>query len=111
MEDGLFDGLMDHYISMPNAVTSETLGAKYGVTRYECDQWALRSQQRWKAGEYLNVVVIRIYMYIELEKKKLYTVYILTDLYTCNRNHKPRLCCKRSRHTYMWIDDPKISVQ
>ena len=107
MEDGLFDGLMDHYISMPNAVTSETLGAKYGVTRYECDQWALRSQQRWKAGEYLCVVVFRIFF--EMKKKKLYTVYILTDLYTCKRNHKPRLCCKKIS---TWrTDDPKTYVQ
>ena len=39
------------HIQTPMGVTAETLGAKYGVTREDCDQFALQSQTRWKAGK------------------------------------------------------------
>jgi len=32
------------------AVTAENLAAKYGITRADCDQYALQSQQRWAAA-------------------------------------------------------------
>ena len=41
-------------------ITAETLGAKYEVTREECDQFALQSQQRWKAGKRLLDVLNEI---------------------------------------------------
>ncbi|XP_033208365.1 3-ketoacyl-CoA thiolase, mitochondrial [Belonocnema kinseyi] len=49
-EDALWLGLIDSYCSLPMGVTAEKLGAKYGVTRDEVDQFSLRSQQLWKAA-------------------------------------------------------------
>ena len=49
-EDALWLGLIDTYCSLPMGVTAEKLGAKYGVTRDEVDQFAFRSQQLWQAG-------------------------------------------------------------
>ncbi|CAG5083227.1 Similar to ACAA2: 3-ketoacyl-CoA thiolase [Cotesia congregata] len=49
-EDALWVGLADSYCNLPMGGTAEKLGAKYGVTREEVDQFALRSQQRWKAA-------------------------------------------------------------
>ncbi|XP_051162763.1 3-ketoacyl-CoA thiolase, mitochondrial [Leptopilina boulardi] len=47
-EDSLWLGLMDSYCNLPMGVTAEKLGAKFGVTRDEVDQFAFRSQQLWK---------------------------------------------------------------
>ncbi|XP_074099873.1 yippee interacting protein 2 [Cotesia typhae] len=49
-EDALWVGLADSYCNLPMGGTAEKLGAKYGVTREEVDQFALQSQQRWKAA-------------------------------------------------------------
>lgn len=49
-EDTLWATLTDLQIKTPMGVTAETLGAKYGVTREDADQFALSSQQRWKAA-------------------------------------------------------------
>ena len=50
-EDALWVGLSDTYCGLPMGMTAEKLGAKYGITREEVDQFALRSQQLWKAGK------------------------------------------------------------
>lgn len=47
MEDTLWAGLTDSYIKTPMGVTGENLAEKYGITRLECDEFALASQQRW----------------------------------------------------------------
>ncbi|KAJ1741485.1 hypothetical protein LPJ78_003632 [Coemansia sp. RSA 989] len=48
MEDTLLAALTDRYPeSVPMAITAERLASKYGVTRQECDSFALQSQQRW----------------------------------------------------------------
>lgn len=49
-EDSLWLGLLDSYCNLPMGMTAEKLGAKYGVKREEVDQFALRSQQLWKAA-------------------------------------------------------------
>ncbi|XP_057334052.1 3-ketoacyl-CoA thiolase, mitochondrial isoform X2 [Microplitis mediator] len=49
-EDALWVGLADSYCKLPMGGTAEKLGAKYGVTREEVDEFALRSQKRWKAA-------------------------------------------------------------
>jgi acetyl-CoA acyltransferase 2 len=47
-EDTLWEGLTDNQIKTPMGVTAENLGAKYGVSRQEADEFALRSQTRWR---------------------------------------------------------------
>lgn len=49
-EDSLWLGLSDSYCNLPMGVTAEKLGAKYGLKREEVDEFALRSQQLWKAA-------------------------------------------------------------
>jgi len=47
MRDSLWDGLTDSYAQVPMGVTAENLAEKYGITRLECDEFAVRSQQAW----------------------------------------------------------------
>ncbi|XP_032675947.1 3-ketoacyl-CoA thiolase, mitochondrial [Odontomachus brunneus] len=49
-EDSLWLGLFDTYCNLPMGMTAEKLGAKYNLKREEVDQFALNSQQRWKAA-------------------------------------------------------------
>ncbi|KAG6461619.1 hypothetical protein O3G_MSEX012748 [Manduca sexta] len=49
-EDTLWAGLSDSYCGLPMGMTAEKLGGQFGITRDEVDNFALRSQQRWKAG-------------------------------------------------------------
>ena len=51
-EDSLWAGLTDSYAKLPMGLTAEKLGAENGITREECDLFALRSQNLWqKANE------------------------------------------------------------
>jgi acetyl-CoA acyltransferase 2 len=45
-EDSLWSALTDSYGNTPMAITAENLAKKYGVTRAECDAFALASQER-----------------------------------------------------------------
>ncbi len=45
-EDSLWTALIDSYGNTPMAITAENLAKKYGVTREECDEFALASQDR-----------------------------------------------------------------
>ncbi|KAJ1921572.1 hypothetical protein H4219_000610 [Mycoemilia scoparia] len=51
MEDSLACALTDQY---PNPIgmgmTAEKLGSQYGITREQCDEFALKSQQRWASA-------------------------------------------------------------
>ncbi|XP_050456376.1 3-ketoacyl-CoA thiolase, mitochondrial [Cataglyphis hispanica] len=49
-EDSLWLGLLDTYCNLPMGLTAEKLGAQYNLKREEVDQFALSSQQRWKAA-------------------------------------------------------------
>ena len=51
MEDTLWASLTDSYAKLPMALTAEKLAKQYSITREECDQFALTSQQRWANGE------------------------------------------------------------
>ena len=51
LEDSLWSGLTDSYPGIPMAITAENLAEKYGITRLECDEYALQSQQRWLNGK------------------------------------------------------------
>src|SRR5580700_1410153 len=50
VEDSLWSALTDSYTSTPMAVTAENLAVKYGISRTQCDEFALTSQQRWAAA-------------------------------------------------------------
>ena len=43
-EDSLWAGLTDTYAGLSMGMTAEKLGAKYGITREDCDAYGLRSQ-------------------------------------------------------------------
>lgn len=45
-EDSLWTALTDSYGNTPMAITAENLAKKYGVSREECDEFALASQER-----------------------------------------------------------------
>lgn len=53
LEDSLWVGLTDSYCKLPMALTAEKLGEQYKLTKDEVDQFALRSQQLWKAGRFI----------------------------------------------------------
>lgn len=46
--DSLWAGLTDSLYKTPMGITAEKLGEKYGITREECDQFALRSQNLYQ---------------------------------------------------------------
>ncbi len=50
VEDSLWSALTDSYCNTPMGVTAENLAAKYGISRADCDEYALASQQRWAAA-------------------------------------------------------------
>lgn len=50
LEDTLWVGLTDTFCRLPMALTAEKLAEQFKVTRDEVDNFALRSQQLWKAG-------------------------------------------------------------
>ncbi len=50
VEDSLWSALTDSYCNTPMAVTAENLATKYGISRQQCDEYALSSQQRWAAA-------------------------------------------------------------
>jgi acetyl-CoA acyltransferase 2 len=50
VEDSLWSALTDSHCNLPMAVTAENLATKYGITREQCDAFALTSQQRWAAA-------------------------------------------------------------
>ncbi|KAI1724753.1 acetyl-CoA acetyltransferase [Ditylenchus destructor] len=47
-EDTLWQGLTDSHINTPMGITAETLGEKYKITREEADEFAHKSQSRWR---------------------------------------------------------------
>jgi acetyl-CoA acyltransferase 2 len=47
VEDSLWSALTDSYTNTPMAVTAENLATKYTLSRKDCDEYALSSQQRW----------------------------------------------------------------
>ncbi|XP_016914973.1 3-ketoacyl-CoA thiolase, mitochondrial [Apis cerana] len=49
-EDVLWLGLLDSYCNLSMGETAEKLGSQYNLKRQEVDEFALRSQQLWKAA-------------------------------------------------------------
>ncbi len=54
LEDLMTSALMDAHAKMPMAITAENLGEKYGITREQCDRYALQSQTRYKKASDLG---------------------------------------------------------
>jgi acetyl-CoA C-acetyltransferase/acetyl-CoA acyltransferase 2 len=50
LEDSLWSALTDSYCNAPMAITAENLAQKYGITRDQCDEYAITSQKRWAAA-------------------------------------------------------------
>ena len=50
LEDSLAAALTDSFCNTPMAITAENLATKYGLTREDCDRFALLSQQRYAAA-------------------------------------------------------------
>ncbi|CAM9349772.1 unnamed protein product, partial [Hapterophycus canaliculatus] len=50
MEDSLWAGLTDSHAGLPMGMTAENLADKYGITREECDEYAMSSQKLWSSG-------------------------------------------------------------
>ncbi len=50
VEDSLWSALTDSYCKAPMAITAENLAEKYGITREQCDEFALSSQRRAAAA-------------------------------------------------------------
>ncbi|GCE49399.1 acetyl-CoA C-acetyltransferase [Thermosporothrix hazakensis] len=65
LEDSLWEALVDSYIGCGMAITAENLAEKYGLTREQVDEYALRSQVQarkaqeagWLAEEIVPVTV------------------------------------------------------
>ena len=51
LEDSLFAALHDSFCNTPMGMTAENLAAQYGITREQCDAYAISSQQRWAAAQ------------------------------------------------------------
>jgi acetyl-CoA acyltransferase 2 len=50
VEDSLWTSLTDSHCNLPMGMTAENLARKYGITRRQCDEYALISQARWAAA-------------------------------------------------------------
>ena len=50
-EDSLWSALTDSYAKLPMGMTAENLAEKYGISRQDCDEFALRSQSLWAAAD------------------------------------------------------------
>uniref|UniRef100_A0A8D9FFB9 3-ketoacyl-CoA thiolase, mitochondrial n=1 Tax=Cacopsylla melanoneura TaxID=428564 RepID=A0A8D9FFB9_9HEMI len=51
LEDTLWAGLTDTYCKLPMALTAEKLAEKFGITRAQVDEYALRSQTLYKKAQ------------------------------------------------------------
>ena len=69
LEDMMWASLTDALSNTPMGVTAENLAEKYGLTRQEVDEFALRSQHKWaeahKAGHFADEIAA-----IEIKSKK-----------------------------------------
>jgi acetyl-CoA acetyltransferase family protein len=69
IEDSLWGALTDSWCNTAMAITAENLATKYGITREDCDQFSLGSQQRWAAANEKGVFKDEIVPY-EVKSKK-----------------------------------------
>jgi len=78
LADSLWEALTDSYTKMPMAITAENLAEKHGITRADCDAYALRSQKAWaaanEAGRFRDEIAP-----IELKTKKGVTQFAVDE--------------------------------
>jgi len=74
LHDALWDGLTDAHANSPMGMTAEKLGAQYNITRSDCDEYALSSQQRWKAANDAGIFDAELAPVDVVVKKKPHTV-------------------------------------
>lgn len=68
--DSLWDGLTDaHANNTPMGITAENLAEQYGITRDECDEFAIRSQRAWGAANEKGVFDLEMAP-IEIQTRK-----------------------------------------
>jgi len=84
-KDALWAGLTDSLYKTPMGITAEKLGAQYGITREQCDTFALRSQnlyqKAFEAGRFESEIAP-----MEVKGKK--------GKVTVSNDEAPRLNCK-----------------
>ena len=52
LEDTLAAALVDRFpTEIPMGITAENLAQEHNISRQDCDEYALLSQQRWAAGK------------------------------------------------------------
>jgi len=60
-QDSLWAALTDSYCKTPMGITAENLADKYDITREQCDEYSLRSQQLWhtanSSGIFSNEII------------------------------------------------------
>mmetsp|Transcript_33143 Transcript_33143/g.60815 ORF Transcript_33143/g.60815 Transcript_33143/m.60815 type:complete len:396 (+) Transcript_33143:178-1365(+) len=69
MRDSLWDGLTDQHVGTPMGITAENLAEKYGISREDCDEFAIRSQQTWGKAHKDGVFDLEIAP-VDIETKK-----------------------------------------
>jgi acetyl-CoA acyltransferase 2 len=55
LEDALWSGLTDAHSNTPMGMTAENLAKEFDMTRQQCDEYAIRSQQTWAAAQAAGV--------------------------------------------------------
>ena len=87
LEDYLYEALLDPYCGLFMAQTAEKCAAKYGISREEQDEYALRSQQAaakaWADGKFKDEVVP-----VELKSRKGVTVVDRDDHLRPDTTHR-----------------------
>jgi acetyl-CoA acyltransferase 2 len=78
VEDSLWTALTDSYVNTPMAVTAENVATKYGISRKDCDDYALLSQQRWAAANEKGAFKDEIAP-IEIQVKKATTQFAVDE--------------------------------
>lgn len=68
-EDQLWAGLTDSFVKIPMGLTAEKLGAQFGITREQCDEFALRSQHTYQEAAKHGVFAAEI-AEVEVKGKK-----------------------------------------
>jgi len=69
LQDTLWAALTDTYAKCAMGITAENLAEKYGISRADCDAFALRSQQAWAAAHKAGVFAAELAP-VELKGKK-----------------------------------------
>lgn len=69
LEDVMTESLVDTFVGAPMAITAENLAAKYGITRDQTDELALRSQKHYAAALATGKFQTEITPYVTQDRK------------------------------------------